>query len=198
MEQHRPLKLGNSLFMAISYTEVHFLPILPSSSILNNHLKCLMSLLTWFQKSENAQAFFTSSLGFQLGFQHLGSSVALPILSQKHQERWGHSRGSAATESKVLAEGQIDQPDRCEGMETAQWAINRADSPSAATIRHLHGYCTAPPQLPVRHLHGYRGLFFERGEKRKVKKNFLLKNTKGYYWMIDLQANFDFQPLNPF
>ena len=38
-----------------------------------------------------------------LGVQHLWSSIALTMLSKEHQEQWGHSGGSAATESKVLA-----------------------------------------------------------------------------------------------
>ena len=33
-------------------------------------------------------------------------------------------------------------------LDPAQWAINRADGPSVATVRALHGYHTAPPRLP--------------------------------------------------
>ena len=34
----------------------------------------------------------------------IGSSLALTIWRWEHQERWGHSRGSAGTESKVLVQ----------------------------------------------------------------------------------------------
>ena len=39
-----------------------------------------MSLFTWFLKSGNDQTFITSSFGFQLGFHHLGSLLAITML----------------------------------------------------------------------------------------------------------------------
>ena len=45
--------------------------------------------------------------------------------------------------------------------------------PSTATVRHLHGYLMAPPQLPVRHLQGYRGLvFFVNARNTTTTKKF--------------------------
>ena len=58
--------------------------------------------------AESSQTYITSSFGFHLGFDHLRFSLALTMLIQKHLKRWGHSRGSAATESTVLAGERID------------------------------------------------------------------------------------------
>ena len=50
-------------------------------------------------------------------------------------------------------------------------------SASVATVRALHAYRTAPPQLPVRHLHGNSGLVL-KGFFFKLKFKILFSKIK--------------------
>ena len=65
---------------------------------------------------------------FNFNFHHPGSSLAPTILSQEHQERWGHSGGSAATESKVQPGRQILWWDN--KLAGQLWAFTAPSSPS--------------------------------------------------------------------
>ena len=96
-KEYRLLKLGIFFFIVIRYKQVHFLTIRPSSS-------------TW------KKTFIVLDITFPLVLEvrkcsNFGSSLALTILSEENQERWDHSRGSYATESKVLAWDWIDWRD---------------------------------------------------------------------------------------
>ena len=44
------------------------------------------------------------------------------------------------------------------------WALNKADGASTATVWALHGYHTGLPELAVRGLLCYRGLYFGEGK----------------------------------